>query len=70
MNQTEHFFIMEEEQQSRRDHLRFAARMSDFVGVVIGVIVILLMILLILSLLNWLRRDVTNTFNLLNTRLQ
>ena len=70
MDQMDRFLLMEEERQSRRDHLRFAAGMSDFVGVVIGVVVILLMLLLILSLVNWLTRDITNTLNLLNTRIQ
>ena len=42
--------------------------MTDFVGVILGVVVILLMLLLIFSLVNWLRRDISNTFTFINTR--
>lgn len=60
----------EEERQERRDHLRFAAGMSDFVGVILGAVVILIMVLLILSLVNWLRQDIQSTFALLGSRFQ
>ena len=70
MDEQDNFPLMEEERQSHRDQMRFATGMSDFIGVVIGFIVILLMVLLILSLVGWLRRDITNTFTLLNTRLR
>jgi low affinity Fe/Cu permease len=62
--------LEEEERQERRDHLRFAAGMSDFMGVILGAVVILIMILLILSLVNWLRRDILSTFTLLGSRFQ
>lgn len=70
MDQQDYFTLREEEKQARQDKYRFAAGMSNFVGVILGVIVILLMLLLIFSLVNWLRRDISNTFNLLNTRLK
>jgi len=70
MDEQDYLPLMEEERQSHRDQMRFAAGMSDFIGVVIGFIVILLMVLLILSLVGWLRRDISNTFTLLNTRLR
>ena len=44
--------------------------MSDFMGVVLGVVVILIALLLIFSLVNWLLRDISNTFTFINTRLQ
>ena len=62
--------VQEEERQERQDHLRFAAGMSDFMGVILGAVVILIMILLILSLVNWLRRDILSTFTLLGSRFQ
>ncbi|NLM86596.1 MAG: hypothetical protein GX171_07890 [Clostridiales bacterium] len=70
MDQQDYFAIREEERQQRQDRLRFAAGMSDFVGVILGVLVILVMLLLIFSLVNWLSRDITNTFTVLNTRLR
>ena len=70
MDRQQDDFLLEEERQSRRDQMRFAARMSDFVGVMIGLFVILLAVLLILSLVNWFQRDISNTFKLLNTRLR
>jgi len=70
MDRQQDDFLVEEERQSRRDQMRFAARMSDFVGVMIGLFVVLLAILLILSLVNWLQRDISNTFKLLNTRFR
>lgn len=62
--------VQEEERQERQDHLRFAAGMTDFVGVILGAVVILIMILLILSLVNWLRRDILTTFTFLGSRFQ
>ncbi len=70
MDRQDDFLLLEEERQSRRDQMRFAARMSDFVGVMIGLFVILLAVLLILSLVSWLQRDISNTFTLLNTRIR
>jgi len=70
MDQQDFFAREEEERQSRKDQLRFAAGMSDFVGVVVGLFVILIMVLLIFSLVSWLRRDISDTFTLLNTRMR
>ncbi len=70
MEPYEYQAVQEEERQERQDHLRFAAGMSEFVGVILGAVVILIMILLILSLVNWLRRDILSTFTLLNSRFQ
>ncbi len=70
MDYHEEMAIQEEERQERMDHLRFAAGMSDFMGVILGSVVILIMILLILSLVNWLRRDILATFTLLGSRFQ
>jgi hypothetical protein len=70
MDQQDFFAREEEERQSRKDQLRFAAGMSDFVGVVVGFFVILIMVLLIFSLVSWLRRDISDTFTLLNTRMR
>ncbi|HSK67760.1 MAG TPA: hypothetical protein VLA21_00700 [Candidatus Limnocylindria bacterium] len=60
----------EEEREAKRDQLRFAAGMGDFIGVIVGLLAILVMVLLILSLVDWLRRDIAGTFTVLNTRLQ
>ncbi len=62
--------LYEEEREARRDQLRFAAGMGDFIGVIVGLLTILVMALLILSLVDWLRRDVAATFTVLNTRLR
>ncbi len=70
MDQQDYMAVEEEERQERRDHLRFAAGMSDFMGMILGAVVILIMILLILSLVNWLRRDIMATFTLLGSRFQ
>lgn len=68
MDQQDYFEVKEEERQVRRDRLRFAFGMTDFVGVMLGFAVILIMILLIFSLVNWLRRDISSMFTFINTR--
>ena len=70
MDQHDYLAVREEERQARRDRLRFAAGMSDFVGVILGVVTILIALLLIFSLVNWLARDISSTFTFINTRLQ
>ncbi|NLG56797.1 MAG: hypothetical protein GX540_00130 [Clostridiales bacterium] len=70
MDHQDYRAVEEEERQERRDHLRFAAGMSDFMGVILGAVVILIMFLLILSLVNWLWRDISATFTLLNSRFR
>jgi len=49
--------------------MRFAAGMSDFFAVILGVVVILVLVGLVVSLINWLRQDIINTFRMLETRL-
>ena len=70
MSRHDYYDQHEEEDQQRRDQLRFAAGMGDFIGLILGLVVILVMVLLILSLANWLKRDISNTFTILNTRFQ
>ena len=70
MQEQDYFTIKEEERQARRDRLRFAAGMTDFLGVILGLFVILLMLLLLFSLINWLIRDISNTFTFVNIRLR
>lgn len=70
MQEEDYFAIKEEERQARQDKLRFAAGMTDFVGVILGLFVILLMLLLLFSLVNWLVRDISNTFTFINIRLR
>lgn len=64
----DYFDLKEEKRQARRDRLEFAAGMSNFLSVVLGLVLILLLILLIISLLNWLHQDIQATFTLLNSR--
>lgn len=52
----------DEEEARRRDQMRFAAGMSDFFAVVLGVIVILVLVLLVFSLYNWLHADISALF--------
>jgi len=52
MDRQQDDFLVEEERQSRRDQMRFAARMSDFVGVMIGLFVVLLAPAIVLIALN------------------
>lgn len=68
MDHQDYFTLKEEERAAKQDRYRFAAGMTDFVGVILGVVAILLMLLLIFSLVNWLRRDISNTFTFINTR--
>lgn len=58
-------FLLDEETERKRDRLRFAQGMSDFVAVVIGVGLILLLVLLLVSLLNWLKDDLLFMFGFL-----
>ena len=41
--------------------MRFAAGMSDFFLIIVGVIVILILVLLLTSLGSWLRQDIRST---------
>jgi hypothetical protein len=67
-HRSEYALRKEEERAARRDRLRFAAGMSDFVGVVLGFACILLLLLLLFSLVSWLRRDILATFTMLRSR--
>ena len=58
------------ERQEKQDHFRVAAKMMEFIGVVIGVISIFLLLALLFSLLSWLSEDISNTFSLLRVRFQ
>lgn len=58
------------ERQEKQDHFRVAAKMMEFMGVVLGVISILVLLTLLFSLLSWLSEDVSNTFSLLRVRFQ
>lgn len=63
-----HALEKEERRQARRDRLEFAAGMSNFLSVILGIAVILILVLLILSLLTWLRIDIASTFTTLGAR--
>lgn len=55
--------LAEDEEEARRhDQMRFAAGMSDFFAVVLGVLAILVLILLVFSLYSWLRADLGALF--------
>lgn len=58
------------ERQEKLDHFRVAAKMMEFVGVVVGVIAIFVLLALLFSLVAWLRQDIASTFSILRTRFQ
>lgn len=62
------FDDFEEEEEIRKDHLRFAAGMSDFFAVILGSVIILILVMLIISLVNWLKQDISTLFLSLETR--
>ena len=47
-----------------------AAKMMEFMGVVLGVVCIFVLLALLFSLLSWLRQDIASTFSILRTRFQ
>ena len=63
MKQTDETVLLDEESELRRDRLRFAQGMSDFVAVVIGVAFCLLLLLLLSSLIGWLKDDMLFLFS-------
>ena len=69
-NRQEYDQRREWERQEKQDHFRVAAKMMEFLGVVLGVISIFLLLALLFSLLSWLSEDVTSTFSLLRLRFQ
>ncbi len=58
------------ERQEQQDHFRVAAKMMEFVGVVLGVITIFVLLALLFSLISWLSQDIASTFSILRTRFQ
>ena len=58
------------ERQERQDHYRIAARMMEFLGVVLGVVCIFVLLALLFSLISWLMQDISSTFSILRTRFQ
>ncbi|MDO5021768.1 MAG: hypothetical protein Q4E07_00335 [Eubacteriales bacterium] len=64
----EELYDIQEEVELHEDRMRFAAGMSDFFFIVLGVIVILILVLLLISLTNWLRQDIRSTILNLNVR--
>ena len=58
------------ERLEKQDHFRVAAKMMEFVGVVVGVIAIFVLLALLFSLITWLDQDIASTFSILRTRFQ
>ena len=58
------------ERQEKQDHLRVAAGMMEFLGVVVGIVSILILLYLLFSLLNWLGHNFASTFSILRSRFQ
>lgn len=52
----------EEKQEHHKDRMRFAAGMSDFAAVIVGVAVALALVLLSISLISWLKQDIASLF--------
>jgi hypothetical protein len=58
------------ERQEKQAHFRVAAKMMEFVGVVLGVISIFVRLALLFSLISWLSQDIASTFSVLRARFQ
>ena len=69
-NRQEYDQRREWERQEKQDHFRVAAKMMEFMGVVLGVISIFVLLALLFSLLSWLNEDIASTFSLLRVRFQ
>ena len=69
-NRQEYDQRREWERQEKQDHFRVAAKMMEFIGVVLGIISIFVLLALLFSLLSWLSEDVANTFSLLRLRFR
>ena len=50
--------------------MRVAAGVMDFLGVISGMVVVLAMVALLIMLGNWLISDMSNTFTLIQTKIQ
>ena len=65
---------LEEDPQERRaariGRMRVAAGVMDFLGVVAGMVAILGLVALLISLVNWLMADMSQTFTVLQHRIQ
>ena len=69
-NQQEFDRRREWERQEKEDHLQVAAKMMEFMGVVLGVVCIFVLLALLFSLISWLNQDISSTFSILRTRFQ
>lgn len=69
-NRQEYEQRKEWERQEKREHFRVAAKMMEFVGVVLGMASIFVLLALLFSLISWLNQDVASTFSILRTRFQ
>jgi len=69
-NRQEYEQRREWERQERQDSLRLAAKMMEFLGVVLGVISIFVLLALLFSMISWLAQDVSSTLSMLKTRFQ
>ena len=61
---------MEWERQEKQDRFRVAAKMMEFMGVVLGVICIFLLLGLLVSLISWLDQDISQFLNDLTRQIQ
>ncbi len=68
MSNNSEYDYFQEEEETRKDQLRFAAGMSDFFAVVLGSVIILILVMLIISLVNWLKQDISTLFLSLEAR--
>lgn len=69
-NRQEYENRKEWERQEKEDHFRVAAKMMEFVGVVLGIVSIFILLALLFSLLSWLNDDISRTFSTLRVRFQ
>lgn len=66
-------YYEDDPQERRAAHLgrmRVAAGVMDFLGVVAGMVVALVLVALLISLVSWLMTDMSQTFTVLQHRLQ
>lgn len=61
---------LEDEELGRQGRLRVAAGVMDFLGVIAGMVVVLVMVALLVTLINWLISDMSNTFTLIQKKIQ
>ncbi len=66
-------YLPEDPQERRAAHIgrmRVAAGVMDFLGVVAGMVAVLALVALLISLVSWLMADMSQTFTVLQHRLQ